>query len=89
MELWSLKMPKVIINRHEYKVSNIGSWVAMWLRRAGKTMKDLGWELGITHQGVSAKIKNNTFSYSDLLTVFDYLNVPEEEILAVMMLRRG
>ena len=82
-------MPKVIINRHEYMKQNIGSYVAMWLRRAGKTMKDLGAELGITHQAVSNKIRTNAFTYSDLLTVFDFLAVPEEEILSVMVLRRG
>lgn len=82
-------MPKVIINTLEYKTHNIGSWVVMWLRRSGKRMSDLASELGITQQGVSFKIKTNAFTYGDLLVVFDYLDVPEEEILMVMTLRRG
>ena len=82
-------MPKVIINRHEYMSKSIGCRVAMWLRMAGKTMKDLAPELGVSPQGVSFKIKSNTFTYSDLLTIFDYLDVPEDEILSVMILRKG
>ena len=77
-------MPKVIINKHEYKKQNIGSYVFMWLRRAGKYEKDLAPELGISQQGLSHKIRNNSFTYSDMLTVFDYLDVPDEEILQVM-----
>ena len=77
-------MPKVIINKHEYKKQNIGSWIYMWVRRSGKHLKDLAPELGVSQQGVSFKIKNNTFSYSDMLTIFDYLEVPDEEILQVM-----
>lgn len=82
-------MPKVIINRHEYMRKNIGSRVVMWLRMAGKKQKDLASELNISPQGVSKKIDTNAFTYSDLLTIFDYLAVPEEEILSVMVLRRG
>lgn len=77
-------MPKVVINKLEYKRHDIGSWVVKWLRRSGKRMSDLAEELGITHQGVSFKIKTNAFSYGDLLVIFDYLEVPDEEILQVM-----
>ena len=77
-------MPKVIINKHEYKSNTIGSWVVMWLKRAGKFEKDLASELGISQQGASFKIRKNSFTYPDLLTIFDYLEVPEEEILQVM-----
>lgn len=77
-------MPKVIICKHEYLRRDIGNKVVMWLRRAGKTMKDLAEELGITPQGVSFKIKHNKFTYEDLITIFDYLNVPDEEILQAL-----
>lgn len=77
-------MPKVIINKLQYKTHNIGSWVVMWLHREKRTMKDLAGELGISQQGVSFKIKTNSFSYGDLLVIFDYLGVPDEEILQVM-----
>ena len=77
-------MPKVIINKKEYKVQNIGGYVLMWLRRKHKYIRELASELGISQQGLSYKISNNTFSYADLLTIFDYLEVPDEEILMVL-----
>lgn len=77
-------MPKVIINKHDYKANNIGCTVAMWIRKAGTTMKALAKELGITPQGVSFKIKTNAFTYEDLLTIFEFLEVPDEEILKAM-----
>lgn len=77
-------MPKVIINKREYKKNTIGGYVAMWMKRAGKVEKDLAAELGVSQPGASFKIRNNTFSYADLITIFDYLEVPDEEILQVM-----
>lgn len=77
-------MPKVIINKKEYRLNDIGNWVKKWLRNAGKREKDLADELMISQPALSYKIQHNTFSYADLLTIFDYLKVPEEEILFVM-----
>lgn len=79
-------MPKVIINKFQHKTHNIGPWVVMWLRREGKRMSDLGEELGVSQQAVSYKIKTNSFSYGDMLVIFDYLGVPDNEILQVMKL---
>lgn len=77
-------MPKAIINKKEYRANDIGNWVVKWLRQSGKRMTDLAEELLITQPALSYKIKHNAFTYSDMLTVFDYLNVNDEEILYVM-----
>lgn len=77
-------MPKVIINKKEYRVNDIGNWVVKWLRQSQKREKDLADELLISQPALSYKIKHNSFSYADMLTIFDYLKVPEEEILFVM-----
>ena len=77
-------MPKVIINKREYRVKDFGSWVIKWLRREDKTMTDLGNELGISHQGISYKIKHNSFTLSDMITIFDYLNVPDNEMVLAL-----
>ena len=76
-------MPKVIINKKEYRANDIGNWVVKWLRQAGKRMIDLAEELNITQPALSYKIKHNAFTYADMLTIYDYLNVPYEEILYV------
>ena len=77
-------MPKVMINRLQYKVRDIGNMVRFWLIRSGKYEKDLAAQLGISQQGVSQKIRKNQFSYSDLVVIFDFFEVPNEEILRVM-----
>ena len=77
-------MPKVIINKKQYKINDIGAWVVKWLHGAGKRRQDLADELLISQPALTYKIKHNSFSYSDMLTIFDYLNVPENEILFVM-----
>lgn len=79
-------MPRVIINKHQYKSDDIGNRVSIWLRRSGKKRKDLANELAVSYQGIRHKLENNVFTYSDMLTIFDYLDVPDEEILQVMKL---
>ena len=51
---------------------------------AGKRLTDLADEMLITQPALSYKIKHNSFSYADMLTIFDYLNVPDSEIIYVM-----
>ena len=77
-------MPKSIINKKQYKVNDFGTWVIKWLRRAKKRQKDLADELLITQPALSYKIEHSSFSYGDMLTIIDYLDVPEEEIISVM-----
>ena len=77
-------MPRSIVNKKQYRVSDIGHWVVKWLKQAGKREQDLADELLISQPALSYKIKHNSFSYADMLTVFDFLNVVDEEILYVM-----
>ena len=77
-------MPRSIINKKQYRVSDIGNWVVKWLNQAKKREQDLADELCITQPALSYKIKHNSFSYADMLTVFDFLDVVDEEILFVM-----
>ena len=77
-------MPKSIINKKEYKKQGIGSFVYKWLKQANKRVSDLADELFISQPGLTYKMRHNSFSYADMLTIFEYLNVPDEEILYVM-----
>lgn len=79
-------MPKSIINKKEYRANDIGNWVVKWLKQTGKREKDLAEEIGITQPALSYKIKHSSFSYADMLSVFDFLKVCDEEILHVMKL---
>ena len=41
---------------------------------------------GMSQQNYSWKVKNNSFSYLDLIRLFDALKLPDEEILGRMKL---
>lgn len=76
-------MPKANINKKEYRIKDIGNWVVKWLKQAKKREQDLADELGISQPALSYKISHNAFSYADMLTIYDFLNVPDDEILFV------
>ena len=77
-------MPKSCINIMEYKKQNIGCWVQGQLRKKKKTKQELAGFMGISRQGLDWKILNNSFSYGDLLTIFDFLGSTEEDIIFLL-----
>ena len=79
-------MPRVQINKKKYKVKGIGGWVTEQLFKERKSQTALSEALDTTQQAVSYKIRHNTFSYGDLLTLFEFFNTSYEEILYVMRL---
>lgn len=77
-------MPRVCINKKQYKEETIGSWIVGQLFKKNLKKKDLAQSLDITCHGLSWKLHNNSFDYSDLLTIFDFLDSTAEEIVYVM-----
>lgn len=79
-------MPRIIQNRKKYKTNDIGAWVRGQLYKEGKSFAELGEALDMSEQAVSYKLKHNSFSYADLLTVFEFLGSSDDEILYLMRL---
>lgn len=79
-------MPRSFVSREQYKQDTIGSWVWGMAHRQRKTFSDLAEVLGCTKQAIGYKIHHNSFSYLDMVRIFDYLESPDEEILQVMKL---
>lgn len=79
-------MPRVCINRKQYKEQSIGSWIVGQLFKKKLKRKDLAAELFISVQGLNWKLNNNSFDYGDLLTVFDFLGTSDEEKASIMSL---
>ena len=79
-------MPKVCINKQQYKEDSIGSWIVSMLYKKKLTRKALSKELCMTPHGLNWKLRNNSFDYSDLLTIFEFLGATDEEVLFVMKL---
>lgn len=79
-------MPRVYLTQEQYKQENIGAWVVGQLFAERKTFADLGEVLGITRQAACYKAHNNSFSYLDMVRIFNFFGSPDEEILQVMRL---
>ena len=77
-------MPRSCINKKQYKVSDIGSWIVSRLFKERKRYEDLAEALDITRQAVYYKIHHNSFTYGDLLTIFEFFNTSDDEILQLM-----
>lgn len=85
-------MPRVSINRKEYKLNDFKGWVTAQMRLHHKTQAEVGQALGISQSALSQmlkvpdkkkdkneKIKKDPFSYGDLLTLCELFEVSEEE----------
>lgn len=79
-------MPRSFVNRQQYKEDSIGGWVVGQLFKKNLKKSSLAERLDITLHGLAWKLHNNSFNYSDLLVIFDFLDSSDEEILQVMKL---
>lgn len=79
-------MPKVCVNKHQYKQESLGGWIVSQLFKKRLKRKDLADELDITRQGLNWKLHNNSFDYGDLLLIFKFFGSSDEEVLYVMRL---
>ena len=77
-------MSRVSLNKKNYKIKDFSGWVIGKLYSEQKTQGDLAKQLGISQQVMSYRIKHCIFSYGDLLTIFDYFDISDEEILYIM-----
>ena len=82
-------MPRACVNFKAYKIESIGSWIVgqLFKKRLKKTA--LAEALDITRQGLDWKLRNNSFDYADLITIFDFLRSTNEEIIQVMRIYEG
>ncbi len=78
-------MPRAYLSRKDRLINNIGAWVDGQIRKYS-SRKEVAEELDITVQALSYKILHNTFTYGDLITIFDVLGTPEDEILELLKL---
>lgn len=79
-------MPRVSFNKKTYKIKDFGGWVVGKLYSEQKTQSDLANQQGVSQQVMSYRIKHCIFSYGDLLTIFEYFDISDEEILCIMKL---
>ena len=64
-----------------YMASDIGMIIAGYMKQKNISPKVMGEALGISRQGMNNKIKNNAFSYKDIIVCFHVLGLTQEQIL--------
>lgn len=79
-------MPRVIINRRKYKISDLSKWIWGEMKDRGITQSAMAERLDITQQAFSKKLKAHQFTYSDLLIIFQELEPSNEKIVELMRL---
>lgn len=77
-------MPRVRIKKNTYMVSDFGKWLKGEIRSQGLTQENLAYYIGITQAALSVKIKTGAFKLSELITIFQKLNVPENKVVELM-----
>lgn len=80
-------MPRVDAYKEKYLVKDFSNTVKRKMFQ-NCTQDDLAKKFGITRQGVCSRINKGTFSFLDLIKLFNILEFTDEEILTVMGRRK-
>lgn len=79
-------MPRIAANRKEYMIKDFAAWVSGKMHVMKIKQADMADKLGITQQALSARLNTgenkkpkDSFSYGDILTIFEVLEATDEE----------
>ena len=77
-------MPRVAIKWKQYKMADLSKWIHIRMKESGIRQWQMGEALNITQSAFSYKLRENMFTYKDLLVIFKMLGATDEEILKIM-----
>lgn len=77
-------MPKTYITQEQRQQAKMSAWIYGQMKIQHITQAELAEKMGITQQGLSKKIRNHTFSYSDVL-LFVKVFEPDQKELAMLL----
>ena len=77
-------MPRVYITKQQQMNDRLVSLIYGTMKVQHVTQRQMADKLGITQQAFSKKLKDAQFAFADLTTIFDVLDMPDEDILSVM-----
>lgn len=81
-------MPRVLIKKKEYKILDLKGWIHHQMKMNGLNQVDIAKALGVSQARVSQmlripkngeRIKNDVFSYGDLLTLCKLFEATDED----------
>lgn len=82
-------MPKVYLTRQQELNERLVSLIYGTMKVKHITQAQMAERLGIKQQSFSKKLKRAQFTFSDLFTIFEMLELSDELILSVMRVKRG
>jgi predicted XRE-type DNA-binding protein len=77
-------MPKTYLTKEMRLRENFAAWVYGQMRVNGKTQQNVSKMLGLTQQGLSLKLKRQSFSFDDVCTLMEYFQPDEKTILQLV-----
>lgn len=82
-------MPKVYITREQKLNNKLVTLIYGTMKVKRVTQSSIAKQLGISQQAFALKLKKCHFSFLDLFTIFEVLEIEDKEILSVMRERNG
>lgn len=82
-------MPRVYITKQQQLNNRLVAMIYGTMKVQHVTQRQMADKLGISQQAYAKKLKNSQFTFADLVTIFEVLDMPDEEILSVMRERKG
>lgn len=77
-------MPRIRQSKEKYMRADTSALIRRKMYESGITQNDIGNIIGRTQSNVSARISQMSFSYSELVKIFDKLDFTDEEVLKCM-----
>ena len=77
-------MPRVYITKQQQMNNRLVSLIYGTMKVQHVTQRQMADKLGISQQAYAKKLKNSQFTFVDLVTIFEVLDMQDEEILSVM-----
>ena len=81
-------MSKVYLTNSSKKKNSLRHYILDEMKDQKFTQSDMGRYLGLTQQAFSYKVRNSSFSYTELLTIFDVLKTPNETKVDLLTCRK-
>lgn len=77
-------MPRIKELKPQYMENDLGGRIVGLMYRQGIKQEEIARELNISQPAMSYKLRNNSFSYKDLVQIFSILDLPDSEIIGLM-----
>ena len=77
-------MPRIKELKPLYMEKDIGAIIAGLMFRAKFSQTKMASALGLTQGGLNYKLRNNSFTYKDLIVIFHELELSDAEIVRLM-----